>query len=62
MCLLLMQSSPVVDLTEAEIEYGVSAVKHVYPKHVVFQFNCTNTIKEQVLEQVMSPALFCLVS
>ncbi|CAM6082467.1 unnamed protein product [Calypogeia fissa] len=48
----LFKSSPVVDLTEAEIEYGVSAVKHVYPKHVVFQFNCTNTIKEQVLENV----------
>jgi coatomer protein complex subunit gamma len=48
----LFKSSQVVDLTEAEIEYGVSAVKHIYPKHVVFQFNCTNTIKEQILENV----------
>jgi hypothetical protein len=27
-------------------------VKHVYEEHVVVQFDCTNTIKEQVLEGV----------
>ncbi|KAG0616027.1 hypothetical protein M758_5G084800 [Ceratodon purpureus] len=48
----LFKSSAVVELTEAETEYAVNVVKHVYPGHVVFQFNCTNTIAEQLLENV----------
>lgn len=47
-----MQSSAVVELTEAETEYAVNVVKHIYPGHIVFQFNCTNTIAEQLLENV----------
>lgn len=27
-------------------------VRHVLEGHVVFQFNCTNTVREQVLEDV----------
>lgn len=27
-------------------------VRHVLEGHIVFQFNCTNTVKEQVLEDV----------
>lgn len=30
----------------------VHAIKHVFPAHVIVQFNCTNTIKEQCLENV----------
>lgn len=30
----------------------IHAVKHIFPAHVVVQFNCTNTIKEQCLENV----------
>lgn len=41
-----------MQLTESDTEYSVFVVKHIYPAHVVFQFNCTNTIAEQVLEQV----------
>lgn len=48
----LFRSTAPVELTEAETEYSVSCVKHVYPAHLVFQFNCTNTIAEQVLEEV----------
>eukprot|EP00898_Chlorokybus_atmophyticus_P002159 jgi/Chlat1/2944/Chrsp2S04678 len=48
----LFKSSPSVPLTEAETEYNVSCIKHVFPSHIVFQFNCTNTIQEQVLEKV----------
>jgi len=48
----LFKSSAPVELTEAETEYAVSVVKHVYPGHIVFQFNCTNTIAEQLLENV----------
>lgn len=43
-----------MELTEAETEYAVNVVKHIFDKHVVFQYNCTNTIPEQLLEDVSS--------
>lgn len=46
------QSSPPVELTEAETEYAVNVIKHIFDSHVVFQYNCTNTIPEQLLENV----------
>lgn len=49
---LLFQSSAPVELTEAETEYSVNVVKHIFDGHVVLQYNCTNTIPEQLLEQV----------
>ncbi|CAL5377195.1 unnamed protein product [Camellia sinensis] len=48
----LFKSSAPVELTEAETEYAVNAVKHIFDRHVVFQYNCTNTIPEQLLENV----------
>mmetsp|Transcript_10179 Transcript_10179/g.11920 ORF Transcript_10179/g.11920 Transcript_10179/m.11920 type:complete len:908 (-) Transcript_10179:538-3261(-) len=48
----LFKSSTPIELTESETEYKVTCVKHVFPEHFVFQFNCTNTIEEQVLEDV----------
>ncbi|CAK9858868.1 unnamed protein product [Sphagnum jensenii] len=48
----LFKSSPPVELTEPETEYSVNVVKHIYPGYIVFQFNCTNTIAEQLLENV----------
>lgn len=48
----LFQSSAPVELTEAETEYSVNVVKHIFDGHVVLQYNCTNTIPEQLLEQV----------
>ncbi|KAI7742130.1 hypothetical protein M8C21_003534 [Ambrosia artemisiifolia] len=48
----LFKSSAPVELTESETEYEVNVVKHIFDKHVVFQFNCTNTIAEQLLENV----------
>jgi Coatomer gamma subunit appendage platform subdomain len=47
-----VQSSAPVELTEAETEYAVNVVKHIYDGHVVLQFNCSNTIPEQLLENV----------
>ena len=41
-----------MELTEAETEYKVTCIKHVFKDNVVFQFKCTNTIEEQVLEDV----------
>ncbi|KAK5774578.1 coatomer subunit gamma-like [Gossypium arboreum] len=48
----LFKSSAPVELTEAETEYAVNVVKHILDGHVVFQYNCTNTIPEQLLENV----------
>ncbi|XP_020572866.1 coatomer subunit gamma-2 [Phalaenopsis equestris] len=48
----LFKSSAPVELTEAETEYAVNVVKHIYSGHIVFQYNCTNTIPEQLLENV----------
>ncbi|GAA0145482.1 vesicle coat protein [Lithospermum erythrorhizon] len=49
----LFKSSVPVELTEAETEYAVNVVKHIFDKHVVFQYNITNTIPEQLLENVI---------
>ena len=46
------KSSQPIQLTEEETEYMVVVVKHVFDEHIVFQFNCTNTVKEQILEGV----------
>eukprot|EP00878_Enallax_costatus_P016622 GHUV01017441.1.p1 GENE.GHUV01017441.1~~GHUV01017441.1.p1 ORF type:complete len:330 (+),score=110.34 GHUV01017441.1:977-1966(+) len=48
----LFKSCPPVRLTEEDTEYAIHAIKHIFPEHVVFQFNCTNTIAEQLLENV----------
>ncbi|CAM8897476.1 unnamed protein product [Rhodiola kirilowii] len=48
----LFKSSTPVELTEAETEYAVNVVKHIFDRHVVFQYNCTNTVPEQLLEEV----------
>ncbi|KAL0686914.1 hypothetical protein Bca4012_086591 [Brassica carinata] len=50
----LFKSSSPVELTEAETEYAVNVVKHIFDNHVVFQYNCTNTIPEQLLERVLN--------
>eukprot|EP00252_Welwitschia_mirabilis_P027999 TRINITY_DN98_c0_g2_i1.p1 TRINITY_DN98_c0_g2~~TRINITY_DN98_c0_g2_i1.p1 ORF type:complete len:890 (+),score=165.23 TRINITY_DN98_c0_g2_i1:103-2772(+) len=48
----LFKSSPPEELTEAETEYAVNVVKHIYSSHVVFQYNCTNTVPDLHLENV----------
>ncbi|EFA81100.1 adaptin N-terminal domain-containing protein [Heterostelium album PN500] len=48
----LLKSSELVELTETETEYVVSCVKHVFQEHLVFQFNVTNTLNDQLLENV----------
>jgi hypothetical protein len=54
----LFKSSAPVLLTEEETEYKVAATKHVFGGHIVFQFACQNTIKEQVLAETDPPAEF----
>jgi coatomer subunit gamma len=48
----LHKSSPPVQLTESETEYTVSCVKHCFAQHVVLQFDCVNTLSDQLLENV----------
>ena len=49
---MLKSSGKPIELTESETEYVVTAVKHIFKEHVVFQFNVSNTISDTVLEQV----------
>ena len=42
-----------MDLTETEAEYVVQVVKHIYPDHVLLQFNITNYMEGQVLQNVV---------
>ena len=47
-----MKSSAIIDLTESETEYVVTAVKHIFKDHVVLQFDIKNTLPETVCENV----------
>lgn len=51
-CGKLFKTCEAVRLTEEDTEYAIYCVKHIYDQHIVFQFNCTNTIAEQVLDNV----------
>ncbi|RYP63346.1 hypothetical protein DL770_009404 [Monosporascus sp. CRB-9-2] len=48
----VLKSSPVVELTEAETEYVVSVVKHIFKEHIVLQYEVKNTLETTVLENV----------
>uniref|UniRef100_UPI00398E660E coatomer subunit gamma-1 n=1 Tax=Pristiophorus japonicus TaxID=55135 RepID=UPI00398E660E len=49
----LFKSSPnPVPLTESETEYVVRCTKHTFGNHIAFQFDCTNTLNDQILENV----------
>ncbi|QPG74778.1 hypothetical protein FOA43_002112 [Brettanomyces nanus] len=49
---LLLHSSGVVELTERETEFIVTAVKHVFKEHIVIQYNVENTLKDIQVEDV----------
>uniref|UniRef100_T1IMS8 Coatomer subunit gamma n=1 Tax=Strigamia maritima TaxID=126957 RepID=T1IMS8_STRMM len=48
---LFKSSSPIL-LTELETEYVVRCIKHTFQSHLVFQFECSNTLNDQILENV----------
>lgn len=48
----LFKSSTPTQLTELETEYVVQCIKHTFHSHIVFQFDCTNTLNDQILENV----------
>ncbi|KAK0733706.1 adaptin N terminal region-domain-containing protein [Lasiosphaeria miniovina] len=53
----VLKSSSVVELTEAETEYVVSVVKHIFKEHVVLQYEVKNTLPATVLENVSVVAI-----
>lgn len=48
----VLKSSVPVELTEAETEYVVSVVKHIFKEHIVLQYDVKNTLPDTVLENV----------
>lgn len=48
----LFRSSEMVELTESETEYFVRCIKHCFTNHLVLQFDCLNTLSDQLLENV----------
>lgn len=48
----LVKSSPVFELTEPETEYTVKCVKHTFTELLILQFDCINTLSDQLLEDV----------
>jgi coatomer protein complex subunit gamma len=48
----VLKSSAPVELTEAETEYVVSVVKHIFKEHIVLQYDVKNTLPDTVLENV----------
>ncbi|KAG9290005.1 hypothetical protein G9A89_010311 [Geosiphon pyriformis] len=55
---LFTSSTKPIELTESETEYAVSCIKHIFKEHIIFQFDITNTLNDQLLENasvVMQP-------
>ncbi|KJE93213.1 coatomer subunit gamma-2 [Capsaspora owczarzaki ATCC 30864] len=48
----LFRSSKPTPLTEAETEYVVSCTRHIFSRAVVFEYELTNTLNDQLLEDV----------
>ncbi len=48
----LLNSSIINELTEKESEFYVTCVKHLFSKHLVLQFNISNTLTDTILEDV----------
>ncbi|XP_070557647.1 coatomer subunit gamma-2-like [Ptychodera flava] len=49
---LFKSSVTPAELTESETEYMINCIKHTFAEHIVFQFDCTNTLNDQQLENV----------
>lgn len=46
MCGDVFKSFMKIDLIEDEIEYKISCVKYIFDSYIVFEFICSNIIKE----------------
>lgn len=62
----LFKSSEIVELTESETEYNVKCIKHTFAEYLILQFDCLNTLSDQLLEDVSvaveAPEGYTLVS
>jgi len=62
----VIKSSKPIPLTDSVSEFGVQCIKHLYNNHLVFQFDCTNTVNNMSLENVniemCAPAEFCILA
>uniref|UniRef100_A0A0N4UPB9 Coatomer subunit gamma n=1 Tax=Dracunculus medinensis TaxID=318479 RepID=A0A0N4UPB9_DRAME len=48
----LLRSSQPVALTDDVTEYTVACIKHTFKNHIVLQFDCKNTLSDQILENI----------
>ncbi|XP_026760719.1 coatomer subunit gamma-2-like [Galleria mellonella] len=48
----IFKTCEAVDLTEPETEYRIRCVKHIFARHLILQFECLNTLNDQLLEKV----------
>jgi len=48
----LFKSSTPIELTEADTEYNVKCIKHTFSHYIVLQFDCLNTLNDQLLEKI----------
>jgi coatomer protein complex subunit gamma len=48
----LIKTSESSPLTDSVSEFGVRRTIHIYQKHIIFQFDCTNTVDSMCLENV----------
>jgi hypothetical protein len=48
----VLKSSAMMELTEAETEYYVTVIKHIFKEHIVLQYEIKNTLPATVLENV----------
>ena len=55
----IIKSSLPIELTESEIEYVVQCIKHIFKDHIVLQFDCTNTLNDQILENATISMQVC---
>lgn len=48
----LFKTNQAQELTEPETEYRIRMLKHIFARHIILQFECLNTLSDQLLEQV----------
>lgn len=62
----LIKTTKPSPLTDSVSEFGVRRTMHIYQRHIIFQFDCTNTVDTMCLENVGiemdAPPGFCILA
>lgn len=62
----LIKTTDPSPLTDSVSEFGVTRTMHIYQRHIIFQFDCTNTVDSMCLENVGiemdAPPGFCILA